>query len=63
MTWDLLLVTFGVDFVSPCASRQPAEPIKLENAINATTGYFDVMVALQIPNNADWPEMKGLPKV
>ena len=46
MTRHLFLVTLGVDFAESCAARQPADAITLEDAINASTGYFDVVVAL-----------------
>ena len=63
LTWDLFPVTRGVDFAESCAARQPADAIALEDAINASTRYFDVMVAGQIPDDADWPEMISLPQV
>ena len=46
MTGHLFLVTLGVDFAQPCAARQPTDSIALENAVNAGTGCFDVVVAL-----------------
>ena len=63
MTRHLFLVTLGVDLAQPCAPWKPADTIALENAVNASTGYFDVMVAGEIPDNADRPEMVSLPQV
>ena len=63
MTRHLLLVTLSVDFAEPCAAWKPADAIALEDTINASTRYFDVVVAGQIPDDADWPEMINLPKV
>ena len=63
MAWHLLLVSLGVNFAQPGAAWKSADAIALENTIDTSTGYFDVVVALQIPNNADRAEMVGLSQV
>ena len=48
LTRYLFLVRLGVDFAQFCAARQPADANALEDAINARTRYFDIVVAGQI---------------
>ena len=47
------LVKLGGNLALSCSARQSAVPILLQDEINASTGYFDVVVAHQIPDNSD----------
>ena len=60
MARNLLVVALGVDPAKARSSGQPAHAIALQNAIDACTGYFDVMIACQIPHDPIGPQMIGL---
>ena len=49
-----------MNLAQPGATRQPAEAIALEDAINAGTRDFDVVIAGEIPNNPNRSKMIGL---
>ncbi len=63
MARHLLLVAGGMDLAEPRTSWEPVQAIALEDAGYAGSGDLDVVVARQIPNDAHWPQMVGLPQV
>jgi hypothetical protein len=63
VAWHLLLVAGCVDLAEPCSPQQPVQAIALEDTGYAGSRELDVMVARQIPNDALWPLMVGLPQV
>ena len=40
-----------------CLFGQPVKAVALEDAVDAGIGGFDAVIARQIPNNPDWPEV------
>jgi hypothetical protein len=54
---NLLIAAFRVHFAHPGTSGEPVETIAPENAVNPGIRDFDVVVARQIPNDPDWPQM------
>ena len=63
MTRNLFLVSDGVNFAQPRSAWQLAYPIAFEDTINTCARYLDVMIAGEIPDDADGPEMIGLSQV
>ena len=57
MPWHLLLISFGVQFPHSCASRQSVETVALEDAVNSCVRDFDAVIACQIPDDPDWPQV------
>lgn len=57
MARDLLVVALGVDFAHACSARQSANAIAAQNAGDASVGDLDVVVAREIPDDPDRPEM------
>ena len=57
MTWNLFLITFGVQLAHSCASGQPVKAVALEDAVDAGVRDFDAVIARQIPDDPDWPEV------
>jgi hypothetical protein len=53
----LLLIALGVQLAHSCASGQPIKAVALEDTVDAGVGDFDAVIARQIPNNTDWPEV------
>ena len=60
MAGNLFLIPDGVNFAQPRAAWQLAYPITREDTINTCARDLDVMVAGQIPNDANRPEMVSL---
>ena len=57
VSWNLLLIALGVQFPHARASGQSIEAVASENAIYASIGNFDPMIARQIPNDPDGPQV------
>lgn len=57
MPWHLFLIAFGVQFPHSCASGQTVETVALEDTVNSCIRDFDAMIARQIPDDPDWPEV------
>lgn len=57
MAWDLFVVAFCVDFSHARSARQPAHAIALEDSADACFGNCDVVIAREIPDDADRPEV------
>ena len=57
---DLFLIPDGVNFAQPRSAWQLAYPIAFEDTINTCAIYLDVMVAGEIPDDANRPEMVSL---
>ena len=57
MSWHLLLIMFGVQLTHPRASGQPVETIALEDMENPCIQDFDAVIARQIPDDPDGPEV------
>ena len=57
MSWHLLLIALGVQLAHSCASGRPVKAVALEDTVDAGVGDFDAVIARQIPNNPDWPEV------
>ena len=57
MPENLLVIALGVDFAHPRAARQAVYTIALEDAINASVRDFEPMIAFQIPDDPDGPEV------
>ena len=57
MAWHLLLVSLSQDSSFPGVARQSVEVVALEHGVNATGRYFDVVIALHIPDYPHEAEM------
>jgi hypothetical protein len=57
MARNLLVVTLGVDFTHAGSARQSADTVAAQNARNASVGDFDVVIAREIPDDPDGPEV------
>ena len=55
--WNLLLISFGVKLSHACASGQSLEAIAPENAVNPGIRDLDVVIARQVPDDPDRPEV------
>lgn len=53
ITWNLLLIAFGVQFTHPRASGQSIETVALRDAVNPCIRDFDAVIMHQIPNDPD----------
>ena len=51
------LIAFGVQLTHSRASGQPVETIALEDAVNPCIRDFDAVIALEIPDDPDGPEV------
>lgn len=60
MPWHLLLVALGMHGAGSIGSGEQAETMAAESAVDACVGDGDGVVARQVPNDADRPEMVGL---
>jgi len=58
---NLLFVAFGVDFSNAGSTRKFVQPMPPENPIVPRARDFDVVIASEIPDDPDRPEMIGLP--
>lgn len=63
MTRNLFLVPYGVNFAKASTVRRTTYPIAFEDAVDSSARDLDVMVAGQIPDNANWPQMVALPQM
>ena len=63
MAGHLLLVALGVDLADARPARQSAQTMPLENAVDASIGELDGVIARQVPDDAHRPEMIGLPQM
>ena len=57
---NLFLVSDGVNFAQPRSAWQLAYSIAFEDTINTCARYLDVMIAGEIPDDANRPEMLSL---
>ena len=57
MAWHLLLVSVSQDSSFPGVARQAVEAVALEHGVNAAGRYFDVVVALHIPDYSHGAEV------
>lgn len=57
MTRYLFLIPFGVQFTHPRTSGQAVEAVTSEGAINPGIRDFDVVIARQVPNDPNMPQM------
>ncbi len=53
----LLVVAIGVDAVHARCAQRSANAVSAQNACHASVGDFDAVIARQIPNDPDRPEM------
>src|SRR6516162_5570417 len=63
MAGDLFLVPMRVHGAPPDAIREPVHPMALQGAVYRGVPDPDVVVALQVPDNPDRPEVIGPPQV
>ena len=57
MPRNLLVKALGVDFAHTRAAGQAVHTIALEDPVDAGVRDFEPMIALEIPDDADWPEV------
>ena len=57
LTWNLLLITLGMQFPHVGASGQSVEAVASENEVCAGVGNFYPVIARQIPNDPDGPQV------
>lgn len=57
MIWHLLIVALAVHLSRVSPPRQAVQSMALEGAIDSCVGDFDGVIALQVPDNPDRPEM------
>jgi hypothetical protein len=60
---NFLLITLGVNFANPSTSRKPVQAVSLENAIDAGIRDLDVVIARQIPDDPDGPQVVSPPQM
>ena len=60
---NLFLVSDSVDFAQPDAPWQRAYPITFADSINTCARDLDVMIAGEIPDHANRPEMASLAQI
>ena len=53
MTWDLLIVAFGVDFAHAGSARQVANTVAAQNARYTCVGDLDAVITRQISDDPD----------
>ena len=57
VSWNLFLIALGVQFPHSRASGQTVEAVALEDAVDPSVRDFDIVVARQIPDDPDWPQV------
>lgn len=57
MTWNLLLISLGVKLSHACASGQSVEAVAPENAVDPSIRDLDVVIARQVPNDPNGPQV------
>lgn len=63
MAGDLLGMALGVNLPEPRASWQPVETMTPEDLVDAGIRDLDTVMALQIPDDPDGPQMVLSPEV
>lgn len=63
MARHLLLIALGVDLADQCSARQTAQPMALENAIDARIGELYGVIPLQTLDDAHGPKMMAPPQI
>ena len=57
VTGNLLVVTLRVDLSDAGTSGQSVEAVALEDSVHSGIRDPDPMIALEIPDDADWSQM------
>ena len=57
VTWNLLLISLGVKLSHACAPGQSIEAVAPENAVNPSIRDLDVVIARQVPDDPDRPQV------
>ena len=57
MTWHLFVVALGMDFADARSARQSADAVAPEDTRHTCVGDLNVVVARQIPDDPDRPEV------
>lgn len=57
VTWNLLLISLGVKLSHACASGQSVEAVAPENAVDPSIRDLDVVIARQVPNDPNGPQV------
>ena len=60
---DLFVVALGVDLAFARASWEPVQTIALEDPVNTGIRDFDAVIAFQIPDDPDRPQMVFAPEM
>lgn len=60
---DLFVIALGVDLAHPGAAREPVQPVALEDPVDAGIRDCDAVIALQIPDDPDRPQMVFAPEM
>src|SRR6056297_2989945 len=63
MPGNLLLIALGVDLAHASAAREAVQPMAAQDARNRGVRHFDVVIALQVPDDPHRAEMILAPKI
>jgi hypothetical protein len=63
MAGTLFAISPGVDLAHPGAERQAVQTNAPEDSVDTGIRHLDAMIALQVPDDADWPEMVFAPQL